>query len=129
MVQFFVLSGRHSGHAHSIKRFPCVVGRADSAQIRIQESGVWDRHMVLELNESNSFILKVLPGAVASVNSQPFQEGVLRNGDVIDVGSVQLQFRLTETSLKNLRSRECATWAALAAVAALQIGLIYWLLL
>jgi hypothetical protein len=52
----------------------------------------------------------------------------LRNGDTIDIGSLRLQFWLSETRQADLRLREGFTWAAIAAISLGQVGLIYWLL-
>ena len=40
------------------------------------------------------FTLTTAPNALASVNSQPVQTAVLRNGDIITLGSAKLQFWL-----------------------------------
>jgi len=53
---------------------------------------------------------------------------VLRSGDVIEAGSLKLQFWLSETRQAGLRLREGLTWAAIAAISLGQIALIYWLL-
>jgi hypothetical protein len=52
----------------------------------------------------------------------------LRNGDLIEIGSVKLQFFLSETRQKGLRFRETLKWAAIAIISLGQIALIYWLL-
>jgi hypothetical protein len=53
---------------------------------------------------------------------------VLRNGDSIDIGSLKLQFWLSDTRQFGLRFREGLTWAALGFISLGQVGLIYWLL-
>jgi len=52
----------------------------------------------------------------------------LRNGDLIEVGPLKIQFWLSETRQRSLRTREFFTWFALAALCAGQIVLIYGLL-
>jgi pSer/pThr/pTyr-binding forkhead associated (FHA) protein len=128
MVQFSILSGRQTGSVKEIHCFPCVIGRSASADLRLEESGVWDQHLVLTLDSSHRFILKAFPNALAAANGKGFHEITLRNGDLIEIGSVKLQFWLNETRQKSLRMRELVTWLAFGFLCAGQIGLIYRLL-
>ena len=89
---------------------------------------MWERHLELKLDPSHRFVLNVLPNALAAVNGQSFQSGTLRNGDVIEIGSAQIQFWLSESLQKALALREGLVWMTLALISAAQIGLIYWLL-
>ena len=73
-------------------------------------------------------VLTAQPNALATVNGQPVQRAVLRNGDAIEIGSLKLQFWLSETRQRGLRFREGLTWAGIAAISLGQVGLIYWLL-
>ena len=76
---------------------------------------------------AEGFILSVLPGAVASIHNQPVEQAILRNGDVIEVGAVKLQFGLSPTRHRSLRLREVLTWVGLALLCLGQVALIYWL--
>lgn len=129
MVQLEVLSGKQAGAVAVARRFPFVVGRDGSSDLRLEEGGVWDRHLELDLQMPDGFALKVLSQARASVNDLPVQQAILRNGDVIGIGAVKLRFWLGETRQLGLRTRECLTWAALVMLCAGQIALIYRLLL
>jgi len=51
----------------------------------------------------------------------------LRNGDLIEAGSLKLQFWLTETRQKRMQVREWLTWIAIGAVCLGQVALVYWL--
>jgi len=50
---------------------------------------------------------------------------ILRNGDLIELGSAQLRFWFARTRQKTLRLREALTWIALVMLFGTQIGLIY----
>jgi hypothetical protein len=128
MVQLKVLSGKEAGAVAIARHFPFVVGRDGSAQFRLQEEGVWDRHFELDLRLPEGFLLKVCPEARVTVNDQPVDRAVLRNGDLLGVGAARIRFSLSETRQKSLRPREVLTWAALVALCAAQLALIYWLL-
>ena len=128
MVQLKVLSGKQAGAVVATGRFPFLVGRNHTAHLRLEEDGVWDRHLELDLRMPQGFMLTVQPEARATVNGQPVQQAVLRNGDLIAMGPVNIQFWLSETRQSELRAREWLTWAALAALCAGQLALIYRLL-
>jgi hypothetical protein len=53
---------------------------------------------------------------------------VLRNGDLITLGSVQLQFWLGAARQSGLRASEFLVWMLVVAVTFAQFSLIYWLI-
>jgi len=128
MVQLKILSGKMAGASWSARRFPVRIGRSPKADLQIEESGVWDEHIQIELNPVEGFRLRAQPNAVAVVNSQPANDIVLRNGDLIQIGSSRMQFWLSETRQRGLRFREWLTWTGIAAISLGQVALIYWLL-
>ena len=128
MVQLKVFSGKQAGTATLARRFPFVVGRNRAADLCLEQDGIWDRHLELHLQFPDGFLLKAHPRALTSVNGQPVQQAFLRNGDLIEVGPLKIQFWLSETRQRGLRTREFLTWFALAALCAGQIVLIYVLL-
>jgi len=65
------------------------------------------------------------PDALLSVNGVQVEQAVLRNGDVISIGALKIQFSLSPVRQYSLRARECLTWAALALLCLGQIFLIY----
>ena len=64
---------------------------------------------------------------MASLNHLPVRQASLRNGDLIELGAVQLQFGLSPTRHRSLRLREVLTWIALGLLCLGQVALIYWL--
>ena len=66
--------------------------------------------------------------AIANINGQPIQRAALRNGDTIEIGSVKLQFWLSEARQRGQGIRETFVWSLIALVCLAQIGLVYWLL-
>jgi len=128
MVQLNILSGKMAGDSWSARRFPVRIGRSSKADLQIEENGVWDEHIQIELSPAEGFRLRTQPNAVAIVNSQPTNDVLLRNGDLIQIGSSKMQFWLSETRQRGLRFREWLTWAGIAAVSLGQVALIYWLI-
>src|SRR6185369_2386085 len=99
------------------------------SDLQVEEAGVWDDHLRLSLDPAEGFVLETQTNALASINGQPGQRAALRNGDIIEIGSLKLQFWMTEVPQKGLRMREAFVWAIIAGVCLAQIGLVYWLLM
>jgi pSer/pThr/pTyr-binding forkhead associated (FHA) protein len=128
MVQLSVVSGKTAGTSLVVRRFPVRIGRSPDAHLRLEENGVWDNHLQLVLHRAEGFIMETAPNALAAVNGHQAQRAVLRNGDIIEIGSARIQFWLSETRQGGLRLREGLIWAGIAAISLGQIALVYWLL-
>jgi pSer/pThr/pTyr-binding forkhead associated (FHA) protein len=127
MIQLNALSGKKAGSQTVVRHFPFRIGRAPENHLQLEDDGVWDRHLALEF-QGGGFNLKVKPDALVAVNGEPFQNQTLRNGDIITLGSVKLQFWLTAARQRGLRLRELFVWTLVTAVTAGQFALIYWLI-
>ena len=101
------------------------MGRGAAADLRFEGGGVWDKHLQLELQTGRGVVLTVLPGALASVNGHQLDEGILRNGDLIEAGAAKMRFWLGPTRQHSYRLREIITWSALGLLSAGQVWLVY----
>ncbi len=128
MVQLQILSGKQAGASWVARRFPVRIGRAPSSDLQSEEEGVWDQHLRLEFRPAEGFVLSTQPQALATLNHEPVQTAILRNGDLIEIGSLKLRFWLGETRQRGFRLRETLTWIGIAAVCLGQVALVYWLL-
>ncbi len=128
MVQLKILSGKKAGTVWVARRFPVRVGRASAAHLQLEENGVWDEHLLIQWQRGAGFLLQTQPGALTSLNGQPADQALLRNGDLIQLGSANLQFWLADTRQRALSWREALTWGMIAGMSLVQIGLLYWLL-
>jgi pSer/pThr/pTyr-binding forkhead associated (FHA) protein len=128
MIQVKILSGKTAGATWVARRFPVRIGRSPAADLRLEEDGVWDQHLALEVHREDGFVLTTQGDALARVNGEPVQQAVLRNGDCIELGSVKLQFWLGEIRQTSLGLREAMAWMLIACVTLGQFGLLYWLL-
>jgi len=128
MVQFNVLSGKKAGNQSVARHFPFRIGRATESDLPLDDDGVWDQHLILEFQRETGFTLTTVSNALASVNGRPVQTAVLRNGDLITLGSVKLQFWLGATRQGGLHTGEFFVWALLILVTLGQLALIYWLI-
>jgi pSer/pThr/pTyr-binding forkhead associated (FHA) protein len=127
MVQLTVLSGKTAGAVLVARRFPFRIGRATEDNLRLEEAGVWDGHLQLSLKMPEGFLITVHERALAAANGEPFRQRIVRNGDVIEIGSTRIRLALSPTQQRGFRTREFLTWAALAGLFACQGYLIYWL--
>jgi pSer/pThr/pTyr-binding forkhead associated (FHA) protein len=127
MVQLFILTGKQAGNQTIVRRFPFSVGRSPGNHLQLDEAGVWDKHLTLEWVDAVQLVVLAESGALVAVNQQPVVEAVLRNGDILSLGSVKLQFWLAPTRQGSLTLREAMVWGLLATVTAAQVALIYWL--
>lgn len=128
MIQFNILSGKKAGAQVAARHFPFRIGRAADNELSLDDDGIWNQHLTLEFNRKEGFILTVAPDALVTVNNQPLQNTQLRNGDIITLGSVKLQFWLAAARQRGLCAREGFFWTLLVIVTLAQFALIYWLL-
>jgi hypothetical protein len=128
MVQFDILAGKKAGAHSAARRFPFHIGRAPGNELQLDDDGIWDRHLTVDFDRRRGFTISIEPSALAAINGDPVQTGVLRSGDIITVGSARLQFWLAAGRQRSLRLREAFVWGLLAAVTAGQFVLIYRLL-
>lgn len=128
MVQFNVLSGKQAGTQWVARRFPVRVGRSQEADLVLEDAGVWQEHFELRFERGHGYVIRATPDALTRVNGETLAEGLLRNGDVLDLGAVRLQFWLAATKPAGLATREWATWLLVGAMSLGQVALIYFLL-
>ena len=128
MVQFKILSGKKAGGSWEARRFPVRIGRAVTADLQLDEPGIWDNHLQLQFDPAQGIVLRVQPEAWVLVNGQRLEHGLLRNGDTVEIGALRLQFWLGPTRQGNLSLREGFSWSTIVAVSMAQVALIYWLL-
>src|ERR1043166_2303771 len=117
-----------AGHEVVGRRLPFRIGRSAGSGLRLEDPGVWDQQVVINLVEGSQLQIEAQTGAVASVNGEGFDKRALRNGDLIQIGAVQLRFGFCATRQRSVWGRELLVWAGLAAVSLGEVALIYWLL-
>ena len=125
MIQLNVLSGKSAGRLLAVRRFPFHIGRAAGNQLVLDDAGVWAEHVSLEFDRTAGILLKHGRDALTTVNAQPAEDGSrLRNGDVISLGAVKIQFSLSAPVQRGLQARENFVWALLAILLATQLVLL-----
>src|SRR5438045_5594618 len=102
-----------AGSIEVARHFPFKVGRSAAANLRIEDAGIWNEHLTLVLNPSGQIEATVQAGALATINGESLAKGALRNGDLIQIGAVQLAFSLSPARQRSFRGREALVWAGL----------------
>jgi pSer/pThr/pTyr-binding forkhead associated (FHA) protein len=128
MIHLNILSGKKAGAQTVARHFPFRIGRASQNDLQLDDDGIWDQHLVLEFQKQEGFKLTTSANALATVNGEPIQNKILRNGDTITIGSAGLQFWFAAAQQRGLRSSESFVWVLLFFVTLGQFTLIYWLL-
>ena len=128
MVQLQIVTGIKAGSSWAARRFPVRIGRAADSDLQLEDAGVWDQHLLVDFAPHIGFALRTQTDALVRVNGEQVDNAILRNGDLIELGSTKLQFWLAETRQTGLRLQDAFTWATIASVCLAQIGLLYWLL-
>ncbi len=127
MIQLHILSGKLAGTDIVVRQFPFQIGRS-AAGLLLDDDGVWDSHLEIDFERGTGFTFTSPDKASVFVNGEPAASGRLANGDLIQVGGVQIRFWLARAIQHSLRLRETFIWTALIALFAAQVGLFYWLL-
>ena len=128
MVQLRVFSEEKQQYFAKYDDFPVRIGRGKNCQLKLNDTGVWENHLELDLNNEGYIVIRAMSGATAMINGQPLDDTqLLRNGDLIEIGLINIQFELGAVRQKNLTVRETAVWTLLVAVTIIEIYLILWL--
>jgi predicted component of type VI protein secretion system len=125
MVRFNILSGKSAGSHWEARRFPIMIGRAETAQFRLEDPGVWDQHLELSLLDERLFEVSAQSQGIVTINGITAQRAALRTGDIIQLGAARIQFWLANTQQRTFRPREWTLWFSIVAVSLCQIWLAY----
>ena len=122
MLRFQILSGHKAGAEFIADKFPVTVGRSPSADLSLDDAGVWDKHFEIHFKRGQGLNLKPYPDAIVAINEEPVKEPeiTLHNGDLISLGALKLRFGLSPVRQRGLFLREALVWLAFFALFALQ---------
>lgn len=127
MIQLHILSGRQAGGEIVVRHFPFVIGRG-TAHLPLDDGGVWERHLEIDFTRGEGITFTARGEAGVIVNGAAVAAGLLRNGDLVELGAASFRVWLTRTQQSGLRWRESLTWTALLSLFVAQGLLIWWLL-
>jgi pSer/pThr/pTyr-binding forkhead associated (FHA) protein len=128
MIYLQLLSGKKAGSRAAAVHFPFRIGRDPQNDLSLEDDGVWDQHLTLEFRQQEGFHLATISHAIAAVNGKPVEDVLLRNGDIITIGSAKIQFWLAPAPQYGLRLRENSVWGLLLLVTLFQFFLMWYLM-
>jgi pSer/pThr/pTyr-binding forkhead associated (FHA) protein len=128
MIYLQLLSGKKAGSRAVATHFPFSIGRGPQNDLSLEDDGVWDHHIMLEFHEKQGFHLAMAPHAIVAINGKTVESAMLRNGDVITIGSAKIQFWLAPAPQYSLRLRENFVWGLLLFVTLTQFFLLWYFL-
>jgi pSer/pThr/pTyr-binding forkhead associated (FHA) protein len=123
MVQLQILTGKKAGAQFTASRFPIQVGRDPADDLSLDEPGLWPAHFQIQ-RQPQGLVCQAGANALLSVNGVQIQRAVLRNGDIISIGALKVQFALAPVRQSSLRAREWLIWIGLALLCLGQVALI-----
>ncbi len=92
MAYLILTSDLGSGNIVPLERTPLIVGRTDDCDVRVVSSLVSRRHARIEPKEDGWQVEDLASKNGIRVNGQPVTRIMLNDGDLIDIGSLQLKF-------------------------------------
>jgi len=129
VIQLEILNGSKAGTQWVARQFPFRVGRERTAALSLADDGVWDSHFEVTVGSREGCCISARPECLTLINGHVFESPHrLRNGDVIEAGSVKLRFVLSPTRQGTLALREILLWVGIALLCAAQLTLIYFVL-
>ena len=126
LAQLTILSGNGKRHNLEANHFPVLIGRGEKCGVQLKAKGVWKRHVMLDLGNEGGFVLRPEKDASTLINNESLKSARrLRNGDIITVGSVKLQFWLGRPRQRSMEGRELVFWLMLYVILVAQAWLIW----
>jgi hypothetical protein len=125
MLLLKVVSGGQAGAEKVVRRFPVRVGRQTGAHLQLEDAGVWDDHFRIEFQPREGLVLIARTDAVTTLNGVGVREAMVRNGDLIGVGSATIRAWLSPVRQRSGTAREALIWTTIVGVTLAQVFLIY----
>jgi len=62
VIQFKILSGKMAGHYRVARHFPFQIGRKTGVDLQLEDAGVWDKHLTVQLAAGAEFQFETQSG-------------------------------------------------------------------
>jgi predicted component of type VI protein secretion system len=124
MLLLRVTDDRGAVTQHFAESFPFRIGRAPTADLRLEARGVWDLHATIALGESGKFFISSEAASFLLVNGSATSTAPLNSGDELTLGAVRIVVGLAPARQTRLRLAEALVWLLLASLILVQVGAI-----
>ncbi|MGN6385123.1 MAG: FHA domain-containing protein [Verrucomicrobiota bacterium] len=112
---------RQSRETAVAAKFPFTIGSSSDSDLRIEGHGVWDRHVLIELDSvTQRFTCSVVGSALLLINGETNRKAPLRNGDILQLGSASVEVSLAPVPQHRLKFLEFGVWGLLGIVAIIE---------
>ena len=94
-IQLYVLSGKDLGRVESFETFPVIIGRGESAELRLPSPAVSREHARISLHSSGSVQLEDLKSTSGTfLEGEKIRRCLLEDGAAFRVADVELRIRM-----------------------------------
>jgi hypothetical protein len=121
-----------AGKTYEVERDDVVIGRTPDNDIVIDHRSVSRHHCRIVTSEGRSKVIDSGSANGILVNGEPYKELVLKNGDLLELGHVQLRFVppgdtyvLTPTEMQAIEKKSYP-WLIALVILVLGAGAVYW---
>lgn len=101
----------------------CVTVGRSGCDLNLNEPGVWDGHFTLRVGEDFRWRLFCRGDATVRIRGTVLAESPLRIGDIIDCGSVRLEFDFAKPEVATFRDWAISLWLGIALLTGAEIWL------
>ena len=116
MVRLEVSAPGRKAVSHLVSRFPCVIGRGGSCDLRVELPGVWGRHAEIRLDAEAGFQVGATGQGGVVLNGEAVKEHRIRNGDRLELGGAIIRFWLAPARARSHRMGEWIFWGICVAM-------------
>ena len=90
------IDGSHEGQRWALDRDPVSIGRSVDQYVRLRDPSISRNHAVIKLNRGHYWIEDNNSTNGVRVNNEFAKKAMLADGDIIQLGTIRLQFRVVE---------------------------------
>lgn len=130
MFELHLLSGQKAGQCERVRRFPFKIGRSSQNDLSLTDRGVWKEHLNLKAIPGKGVWVEACEGAQTRlrVNGASHESCSIKSGDILELGEVRIEIRMSPPQLRNFIGTEIGFWSIVVGVCLSQLAMIYfWL--
>ncbi|NMB45849.1 MAG: DUF3662 and FHA domain-containing protein [Firmicutes bacterium] len=95
-AELLAMNGSHRGQTWILSDEPVSIGRSREQHIQLGDPGVSRCHAVIRLSQGRYWIEDNASTNGTRVNNELIKNAVLSDGDIVQLGTIQLQFRMVK---------------------------------
>ena len=109
-----------------VKKLPFIIGKGPSTDLRIESPGIWDQHLVIDLDRSTSkYVVETCNESLLTINHEAVTRAFLRNGDSLRIGACELVVGLSPTVQRANSLQELSGWGLITSIILVETALLF----